>query len=210
PGNRPPHIHRDRPSPWPVEITGDTLCYSLTITDPDSFALLSYSLVGPSFSPDFYHGSHFQASHWGENPLYIRLCARINCYAQGILFPAIVCIQDTTSCDPSERWQRCDTLWIQTPLCHGILPNVFTPNGDGVNDVFAPYALSGIEKWRLQVWDRWGKSTFQGRWGEGWNGQTPEGAAPEGTYFYLLELHLLAGTGPEWTFTRSGSVTLLR
>lgn len=211
PQNRPPTLIRDRPSPWIVSISGDSLCYHLTIQDPDSFALLSYSLEGPAFSPDFSYGSHFTATHWGNSPLYVRLCAQLNCYAQGITFPAIVCAADTTSCDPAERWQVCDTLWIQTQLCHGLMPNVFTPNGDGINDLALPYELAGVASWRLSVWDRWGKLVFAGRAQEGWDGRTPTGApAAEGTYFYLLELRLLSGTGPEWTFQRAGSLTLLR
>ncbi|MCX7980470.1 MAG: gliding motility-associated C-terminal domain-containing protein [Bacteroidia bacterium] len=208
--NRPPTLSRDVPSPWPVEITGDSLCYTLTIIDPDTFALLSYTLIGPPFSPDFYYGSHFTASASGHNPLSLRLCAQPNCYAQNLRFPAIVCAEDTTSCDPSERWQVCDTLWIETHLCHGILPNVFTPNGDGINDQLRPYHLAGVMAWRLQVWDRWGRQTFAGEWGQEWNGQTPHGPAPEGTYFYLLELRLLSGSGPLLRFERAGSVTLLR
>lgn len=38
--------------------------------------------------------------------------------------------------------------------------------------------------------------------GRAWNGRTPQGeTAVEGTYFYLLELRLLSGTGPEKTST---------
>jgi hypothetical protein len=67
-----------------------------------------------------------------------------------------------------------------------------------------------VMAWRLQVWDRWGRLTFAGEWGQEWNGQTPHGPAPEGTYFYLLELRLLSGSGPLLRFERAGSVTLLR
>lgn len=210
PGNRPPTLSRDRPSPWTVSITPDGVCYEITLTDPDSFALLTYTLHGPAFSPDFAYGSHFEVEQSGSNPLYLRLCATLNCYAQGMRFPVIVCGVDTTSCDSAERWQVCDTLWVETTLCHGLMPNVFTPNGDGINDELAPYELAGIAQWRLTIWDRWGRQTFAGGWGERWNGSTPYGAAPEGTYFYLLELLPLSGQGPPLTFQRAGSVTLLR
>lgn len=210
PQQRPPLLSRDRPSPWQVDLTGDTLCYRVRVTDPDSIALLVVEFVGPAFSPDFYHGSNFQPEVSGTNPLYVRLCARLNCYAQMQTYPVIVCVDDTTSCRPEERWRVCDTLWMQTRLCHGLLPNVFTPNGDGFNDELRPYALSGIADWRLEVWDRWGQRVFSGQWNEPWRGQTPHGLALEGTYFYQLTLRLLSGSGPEWTFTRTGSVTLFR
>ncbi len=210
PQQRPPVLDRDRPSPWEVDITGDTLCYTVRITDPDSIALLVVQFEGPAFSPDFYYGSHFQPTVSGTNPLYVRLCARLNCYSQGQTYPVIVCAEDTTSCRPEERWRVCDTLWMRTRLCHGLLPNVFTPNGDGFNDELYPYSLAGIAEWRLEVWDRWGQLVFSGQWNEPWRGQTPQGPALEGLYFYQLTLRLLSGRGPEWTFTRTGSVTLLR
>jgi gliding motility-associated-like protein len=209
--NQPPTIGRDLPSPWQAEITPDSLCYTLTITDPDTFSLLATQYIGPSFSPDFFYGANFHPTILRENPLTIRLCAALNCYAQAQTYPTIVCVWDTTSCDTNEHWQVCDTFWVETPYCHGLMPNVFTPNGDGINDVLRPYNLSGVAQWRLQVWDRWGRQLFSGSWNEGWNGQTPEGnPAQEGVYFYLLRIELLSGNGPLRYLERAGHVTLLR
>lgn len=180
PNNRPPVVTRDRPSPWLLTPSGDSVCYTLTITDPDTFALLAYQGIGEAFSPGFYYGSNFSISATGTNPLYLRLCAQLNCYAQGQRFPVTVCITDTTSCDPLENWTVCDTMWIETQFCHGIIPNVFTPNGDGVNDLLYPYDLAGIAAWRLTIWDRWGHLTFAGEWNEPWDGRAAGRAAPEG------------------------------
>ena len=209
--SQPPTISRDLPSPWQAEITPDSLCYTLTITDPDTFSLLTTQYIGPSFSPAFFYGANFHPTVLRENPLTIRLCAALNCYAQAQTYPAIVCVWDTTSCDTNEYWQVCDTFWVETPYCHGLMPNVFTPNGDGINDVLRPYNLSGVAQWRLQVWDRWGRQLFSGSWNEGWNGQTPEGnPAQEGVYFYLLRMELLSGNGPLRYLERAGHATLLR
>lgn len=210
PISRPPHIQRDRPSPWQVIPSTDSICYTLLISDPDSFSLLSYEGRGGPFSPDFYYGSHFTITASGDNPLTLRLCAQINCYAQGTRFPVVICVRDTTSCEPVQRWEVCDTLWIETDLCYGTVPNVFTPNGDGVNDRFLPTNLSGVSRWRLQVWDRWGRPTFRGDWNIPWEGETPMGPAPEGVYFYLVEMELFSGQGPPLRFQRAGSVSLLR
>lgn len=210
PNNRPPVISRDRPSPWIVTPSGDSVCYTLLITDPDSLALLTYQGVSESFNTDFYWGSYFSISASGTNPLQLRLCARINCHAQGQTFPVIVCVQDTTSCDPAERWVVCDTLQVQTQLCHGVIPNVFTPNGDGINDLLFPYNLAGIAEWRLQVWDRWGGLTFSGSRNQPWDGNGPYGPAPDGVYFYVVEFELWSGSGPPLRFERVGSVSLLR
>jgi gliding motility-associated-like protein len=209
--NRPPIISRDLPSPWQAEITPDSLCYTLTITDPDTFSLLATQYVGASFSPEFFYGANFHPTVIEQDPLRIRLCAALNCHAQAQTYPTIVCITDTTSCDTTEHWQVCDTFWVETPYCHGVMPNVFTPNGDGINDVLRPYNLSGVAQWQLSVWDRWGRPLFAGSWNEGWNGLTPEGhPAQEGVYFYLLRLELLSGNGPLGYLERVGHATLLR
>lgn len=208
--NRPPSLWRDQPTPWRLTPSEERVCYTVRVIDPDSFALLSYEGVGESFSPDFYAGSHFSLTAEGENPLFLQACASINCYAQGQRYPAIICIRDTTHCDPSQHWHICDTLWIETNFCHGLAPNVFTPNGDGINDLFQPYLLAGVERWRLLIWDRWGQSVFQGEWNRPWDGETPRGSAPEGVYYYVLEFLLLSGKGPPLRFERAGHVSLLR
>ena len=69
-----------------------------------------------------------------------------------------------------------------------IIPNIFTPNGDGSNDVFN---LSGtnITDIKGTIMNRWGQVVYQFNTLEaGWNGRTVSGLeAAEGTYFYLID-----------------------
>jgi gliding motility-associated-like protein len=66
------------------------------------------------------------------------------------------------------------------------LPNVFTPNGDGVNDVFIP-SFIGPYTWKLSVYDRWGTALYAGT--GGWDGKFPSGTeAPPNVYWYVLEV----------------------
>jgi gliding motility-associated-like protein len=81
------------------------------------------------------------------------------------------------------------------------LPNVFSPNGDGVNDRFLPFEQYP-GKWRLTVLNRWGKEVFTtASVTSGWNGAD----APDGIYFWTLEA-LEGQVNP----LRSGYVALLR
>jgi gliding motility-associated-like protein len=68
------------------------------------------------------------------------------------------------------------------------LPNTFTPNGDGQNDVFKPLknAFRYVEKVDFQVFNRWGEQVFQTTDPHlGWNGKNPNGDdLASGTYFY--------------------------
>ncbi|RME15843.1 MAG: PKD domain-containing protein, partial [Bacteroidetes bacterium] len=53
------------------------------------------------------------------------------------------------------------------------IPNAFTPDGNGINDVFQPKALGVLETpYKMEIYDRWGELVFESEnFNEGWNGQ---------------------------------------
>ena len=69
-----------------------------------------------------------------------------------------------------------------------VVSNVFTPNGDGVNDLFVINS-TGVQLIEGDIYDRWGVKLFT--WHadkEGWDGRTISGQqALAGTYFYVLK-----------------------
>ncbi len=73
---------------------------------------------------------------------------------------------------------------------NSFVPNVFTPNGDGVNDCFEIKVGNGLENCvELTVFDRWGLKMYDNENGTCWDGKTKSGkSAPEGTYFYLIKI----------------------
>jgi gliding motility-associated-like protein len=95
------------------------------------------------------------------------------------------------------------------------IPNTFTPNGDGYNDIFSVFttdAIVNIKK--MQVFDRWGEQivaiqnvlpSFGGA-GGGWDGTFKGQEAASDVYVYVIVLEFADGT----TETVSGDVTLLR
>jgi gliding motility-associated-like protein len=68
------------------------------------------------------------------------------------------------------------------------IPNVFTPNGDGANDVFSIKA-KGVKDISLQIFNRWGQKMYEFTGPKAaWDGLTPQGAeVPTGTYFYFIK-----------------------
>lgn len=82
------------------------------------------------------------------------------------------------------------------------IPNVFSPNGDGVNDFFSS-GYDGDELFMMQIFDRWGTKYFETRnRNQLWDGKDLNGVdAAEGVYFYVIE----AGDSKY-----SGSVSLVR
>lgn len=81
-----------------------------------------------------------------------------------------------------------DTLVVPVDVVEGmIIPNVFTPNGDGWNDVF-DVRTSAVGNYKLQIYNRWGNIVFENSSPLiSWDGTTSAGVqAPAGTYFYVI------------------------
>ncbi len=66
------------------------------------------------------------------------------------------------------------------------VPNAFTPNGDGVNDIWYPVG-EGMEDFELQIFTRWGELIFTSNSTDvGWDGTFKGDAAQNGVYVYKM------------------------
>lgn len=88
-----------------------------------------------------------------------------------------------------------------------LAPNVFSPNGDGRNDLFEPISRTNSVTWSLEVFNRWGQKVHDS---EGlpiaWDGKTGTGeSCAEGIYYYILTYISDCDSGRS-----QGHVTLLR
>ena len=102
---------------------------------------------------------------------------------------------------------RDTTITIRSSDCDVFVPNIFTPNGDGVNDVLQPhYDVTESEMVEFQVFDRWGNTVFRCTQHCAWDGSVAGSLAQPGVYVYSLTLEDSEGT--ESLFT--GDVTVMR
>ncbi|WP_231582729.1 Calx-beta domain-containing protein [Pedobacter sp. BMA] len=84
------------------------------------------------------------------------------------------------------------------------VPNLFTPNGDGINDVFEIRGLNQYQSNELQIVNRWGNEVFHSKnYQNNWTGE----GLNEGTYYYLLRVKR-AGSDEVEVF--KGYITLIR
>jgi gliding motility-associated-like protein len=80
-------------------------------------------------------------------------------------------------------------------------PNVITPNGDGLNDMFEVRGLDLFDQSTIEIFDRWGNVVFSSdNYDNSWNGDEQ----PEGTYYYIIEVD-----DPQHTIHK-GVITILR
>ncbi|MFY9307442.1 MAG: gliding motility-associated C-terminal domain-containing protein [Bacteroidia bacterium] len=75
---------------------------------------------------------------------------------------------------------------IETDLVE--LPNIFSPNGDGINDTFIPTRLAGIKINQIFIFNRWGKLVYNKTNPITlWDGKINNNDSTEGVYYWILE-----------------------
>ncbi len=105
--------------------------------------------------------------------------------------------------------ERLVTITVEIPCFNFNVPNVFTPNYEGVSGVNNVFYIKTINmnSWSILVFDRWGKEMFKSSNPyEYWAGTTEGGGqAPDGVYYYII-----TGTCQGNTYKRDGFVQLIR
>jgi gliding motility-associated-like protein len=96
------------------------------------------------------------------------------------------------------------------------IPNVFTPNGDGKNDIFQPFSNGSVRNIKsFKVFDRWGEQVFEAHdapiqqnnfgTGTGWDGTFKGKPMNPGVFVYLIEFNFIDGS----TEVYKGDMSLL-
>jgi len=174
--------------------SSDTMAWKYTPTSVDSFqvARIPYKLQpitpGNKISYRWYSGGEFLSDQQSivvtpmETTTYTAYCT----LCSGIEFKAEVVV-------------------YVVPF----IPNAFTPNGDGLNDIFKIIGLpeENITQFNLQVFNRWGQSVFTTNdIREGWDGRMNGEYCPEGNYVWVIYY----ADDKKTRTSNKGSVMLLR
>jgi gliding motility-associated-like protein len=116
-------------------------------------------------------------------------------------YTVIMTVTDQDGCVNSTSHTITIVEGVTTP------PNIFTPNGDGVNDAFF-IKNSGMKEHELSVFNRWGELLFYQKSAEiMWQGTTYSGLpVPSGTYYYILQSNSTSGN----SYITKGYLTLIR
>jgi gliding motility-associated-like protein len=114
-----------------------------------------------------------------------------------------VFVTDSLGCSDSTKFEI-----TYDPCCRLTLPNAFSPNGDGTNDLFRPILYGNLTLVSLAVYNRWGNEVFFTRdIRDGWNGKFQGEDSDVGTYFYLARYRCPLN---DEILLLKGDVTLLR
>lgn len=101
-----------------------------------------------------------------------------------------------------------DQVSIATTFCIEIMiPNAFTPNGDGKNDLFRPLVPVALPGYRMQIWNRWGLRVFETTLStKGWDGTLSGQPQPAGTYVYKITYKTPTGQEKQ----QAGTLVMIR
>ncbi len=194
-------------------VTGTTACGSA-----DASATVSAIMVNAAFTPSVLSGNaplevsfantstpSSAVPSWSfgdgevsadQDPVHV--------YAESGSFIVTLLVTDQ-GCTASA--QATITVFGENGQSSVVVPNVFTPNGDGINDQFALTTV-GIRSLTLRIFNRYGQEiALLERPQQVWDGRTFSGEpASDGTYFFVLEAN---GSDGE-SFDLTGHITLLR
>ena len=95
-------------------------------------------------------------------------------------------------------------------ICEVYVPNAFSPDFNGYNDLFLPYSNCMLQNYSMRIFNRWGAliySTTNPE--EGWNGKFNNKDIDEGVYVYLLEFDVNQ-RGENIPKKLSGDVTVVK
>jgi gliding motility-associated-like protein len=134
--------------------------------------LFSDSSIASAYSPNSDYYWDFGDGSMGVGPVYSHTYADTGTYT--VMF---VVVND----------EGCiDTIYNEINVVRFVvIPNAFSPNGDGFNDVFEVKYLALFPDSKLKIFNRWGKLLYSSNdYQSNWTGDD----APDGTYFYILDV----------------------
>jgi gliding motility-associated-like protein len=137
----------------------------------------------------------------------------LNCYnCASPLSTPLATISYTVTVKNQYGCKASDTVVVAVDCqeSHVRVPNAFTPDGNGMNDVFIIKGISIIK--HMVIFDRWGEKVYErdnfiaGDRSSCWDGSYKGHKCPTGAYVYFVEMECPAGG----TFSREGSFVLIR
>jgi gliding motility-associated-like protein len=101
-----------------------------------------------------------------------------------------------------------DTFNLKLVNCQLAIPNAFTPNGDGKNELLRVRNGGNLEFFEMEIYNRWGQPVYKSsNWQLGWDGRVNGFAADNGSYVYMIRYRV---RGEILEHVKRGTVVLLR
>jgi gliding motility-associated-like protein len=101
-----------------------------------------------------------------------------------------------------------DNITIANGICKVFMPGAFTPNNDGLNDLYRALGTETVTKFEMKIFNRWGGIIFQSTDKlKGWNGRLGGTDQPSAVYVYTVQYTDLNSSQPQFL---KGTFLLIR
>ncbi len=101
-----------------------------------------------------------------------------------------------------------DSIILTKGICELYIPSAFTPNNDGLNDVFKPLGKPNVNRFNLSIYNRWGEVIFRTtEFGKGWDGRYNGTPCATGIFVWVIVIREEGETEDKLI---KGKVTLIR
>jgi len=116
----------------------------------------------------------------------------------------LLALQKQRIYDISVKVIGCDTVYGSTNVivenCEITIPNIITPNGDGINDLFYITNVEFYPNSEIKIYNRWGKLIYENN---NYQGDWDASNYSDGTYYYIFKLNYGKGKIKEYNGTIS-------
>jgi gliding motility-associated-like protein len=197
-----------------TDIHGNTATCNASIAIEAGIQIDASTLISPEnitmsygepleLSPSIANMDELTFSWYVDGALYCTDCYSISMYPESNAVIELI-VEDIEGC-----FSYADAVALQLLVDYSVhIPSAFSPNYDGVNDLFQAYFSDGVKRvYELQVRDRWGNIVFHQKGDNiGWDGSFRGQEAITGVYNYTLVFSLVNGT----EIVETGDVYLMR
>jgi len=202
--------------PTPVASPSITTLYTVEVSNSGDCPIYRTVLVQVNPTPTVFAGEDFAANL--DEPMHLNANGTGTLtwiYGDGVLCgncPKSQIMPRQSGCYGIEavnefNCKAQDEVCVQVTTNYNIyIPNIFTPNFDGLNDVFLVYG-TGLSNFEMYIFDRWGEQLFVSKDQlVGWDGMYKGEMSKNDVYPYLIKFTSLDGKKR----VKSGHVTLLK
>lgn len=180
--------------PCPPTLTGYSACDS-------GYNHLSWYFIDPSCAEDVVGYNLYYSPTFEDSPQIIatfdnRNDTLYNHYPENTLSGCYV----VTAIDSFENESEPSVRLCLDECSNYMLPNVFSPNGDGINDLYRPQRTSYVERVEMTIFNRWGIQVFYTEDPDvNWDGKInrTDQLAASGVYYYICDVYEYRLTGIE-------------
>lgn len=169
---------------------------NLTVRPLPSFSLGNDTFICPGDLILLDPGNNFVSYKWSDGSEFSNLKVTEPGYYSVQVFDGFCKSSDTIVID-----QCSSDLWF---------PNLFTPNGDQVNDRFFPVTKGIINSFHILIFNRWGLQLYESNEAfPGWDGSFNGQPCTDGVYYFVSEFSTGINPAKIKPQTKRGAVTLL-